>query len=157
MSSTSGPAGPQGPSSQPSQPTPPGQIAQPAKMPAPTGQPLPTAGARTGAGKTNPAPGVPGPYVHKTPWTAYIKPTVWVLVALWVVLFVFLNTDNVTINFIFAKASVPLIFVLVAMTAIGAALCAGVMISARRRSTRRAQLASAKASGQIPSGKAGGK
>lgn len=91
------------------------------------------------------AAGVPPPYTHKTPWTAYIKPVIWTLVALYVILFVFLNRDAVTINFLFFKAQVALIFVLVGMTLIGAALCAGVMVMVRRRSARKAELEQARA------------
>lgn len=95
----------------------------------PTGPPPPNPGTPAAA----PPPG--------TPWTAYIKPAIWTLVALYVIAFVFLNTDVVVINFIFFEASVPLIFVLVGMALIGAALCAGVMVMTRRRSQQKAQLA----------------
>jgi len=73
------------------------------------------------------------------------------LVAIYVIAFVFLNAEIVAINFIFFKAEVALIFVLVGVTLIGAALCAGVMMMTRRRSTKKAQLAAAQA--QIASGK----
>jgi len=82
---------------------------------------------------------------HKTPWTAYIKPILWTLVAIYVIAFVFLNRDSVDINFIVLNASVPMIFVLVGMTLIGGVLCAGVMVVTRRRSTKKAELAALKA------------
>ena len=99
-----------GPPGQPSQP---GQGQQPSAVtPASPGVP----------------PGVPAPYQHKTPWTAYIKPVIWTLVAIYAVGFVFLNTTTISINFVFFRAEVALIFVLVGMALIGAGLCAGVMI-----------------------------
>ena len=107
-----------GPPGQPSQP---GQGQQPSAVtPASPGVP----------------PGVPAPYQHKTPWTAYIKPVIWTLVAIYAVGFVFLNTTTISINFVFFRAEVALI---------GAGLCAGVMMMTRRRSTKKAELAEAKA------------
>lgn len=92
-------------------------------------------------------PPVSGPppegYVAKTPWTAYIKPAIWTLVAIYVIAFVFLNREIVSINFIFFVAEVPLIFVLVGLALIGAGLCAGVMAMARRRANKEAKLAAA--------------
>ena len=86
-----------GPPGQPSQP---GQGQQPSAVtPASPGVP----------------PGVPAPYQHKTPWTAYIKPVIWTLVAIYAVGFVFLNTTTISINFVFVRAEVALIFVLVAL------------------------------------------
>jgi uncharacterized integral membrane protein len=96
-------------------------------------------------------PGLDGPVpplIHKTPWTAYIKPVLWTLVAIYVIAFVFLNRDSVNINFIVFKASVPMIFVLAGMTLIGAGLCVGVMVATRRRSTRKAELAALKAASE---------
>lgn len=122
-------------------PGPPSQPGVPGSVPPPAG-----AGGAPGV-----PPGVPGPYEHKTPWTAYIKPTIWTLVAIYVIAFVFLNTESIAINFIFFKAEVPLIFVLVGMALIGAGLCAGVMMMTRRRATKKAQLAAAQA--QLASGK----
>ena len=116
-----------GPPGQPSQP---GQGQQPSAVtPASPGVP----------------PGVPAPYQHKTPWTEYIKPVIWTLVAIYAVGFVFLNTTTISINFVFFRAEVALIFVLVGMALIGAGLCAGVMMMTRRRSTKKAELAEAKA------------
>lgn len=97
----------------------------------------------------NVPPNVPAqqvqPAIVKTPWTAYIKPAIWTLVAIYVIAFVFLNREIVTINFIFFQASVPLIFVLVGLALIGAALCAGVMVMTRRRANKAAQQAAAQA------------
>lgn len=91
-------------------------------------------------------PGVPGPgYVVKTPWTAYIKPVCWTIVAVYVVLFVFLNRETVTINFVLFTASVPMVYVLLGLTLIGAGLGAGVMVRTRRRAQRRAELAARRA------------
>jgi uncharacterized integral membrane protein len=109
-----------------------------------------------GAGKPTPesipagerAPGAPvPPLMHKTPWTAYIKPAAWTLAAIYVIVFVFLNRDVVSINFLAFTTSVPLIFVLVGMALIGAGLCAGIMLMASRRSTEKAELAAYKSSG----------
>lgn len=88
-----------------------------------------------------PGQAAPAPVVVKTPWTAYIKPAIWTLVAIYVIAFVFLNREIVTINFIFFQANVPLIFVLVGLALIGAALCAGVMMMTRRRANKAAQQA----------------
>lgn len=85
------------------------------------------------------------PYEAKTPWTAYIKPVLWTLVALYVIFFVFLNREIVVINFVFFQASVPLIFVLVGLALIGGALGAGVMVATRRRAQKKAELAAAQA------------
>ena len=121
-------------------PGPPGQPNQPGPA-----VPVPGASSQPPVAQSTGVPtGVPGPYEHKTPWTAYIKPVIWTLVALWVIGFVFLNTTTVAINFIFFKAEVALIFVLVGMALIGAGLCAGVMVMTRRRSTKKAELAQAK-------------
>lgn len=82
-------------------------------------------------------PGFQGHVSEKTPWTAYIKPGIWVLVAIYAVAFVFLNAETVDINFIFFTASVPLIFVLIGMGLIGAGLYAGVMMIVRRRAAKK--------------------
>ncbi len=120
-------------------------------VPGQPGQPVGPGGYQPPPGAGVPLGGIPGPYEHKTPWTAYIKPTIWTLVALYVVAFVFLNTESIAINFIFFEAEVALIFILVGMALIGAALCAGVMMMTRRRSTKKAQLAAAQA--QLATGK----
>lgn len=93
------------------------------------------------------------PYEAKTPWTAYIKPVLWTLVALYVVFFVFLNREIVVINFVFFQASVPLIFVLVGLALIGGVLGAGVMVATRRRAQKKAELAAAQAAMAAQSGK----
>ncbi len=120
-------------------------------VPGQPGQPGGPGGYQPPPGAGVPPGSVPPPYEHKTPWTAYIKPTIWTLVALYVVAFVFLNTESIAINFIFFKAEVALIFILVGMALIGAVLCAGVMMMTRRRSTKKAQLAAAQA--QLATGK----
>ena len=119
----------------------------PGQIPAGPSVPVPPSG-------TPPVPpGQPAPLVHKTPWTAYIKPAVWTLIALYVIIFVFINRDSVTINFMFAKAIVPMIFVLIGMAFIGAGLCAGVIVFSRRRELKKAK--AAQASGQPPAAKKG--
>lgn len=139
MSAVPGPPGQSGPSVPAGQPVPPTTVGAPAVNVPPTGAP-----ARP--------PTVPPGYERKTPWTAYIKPVIWTLVALYVIAFVFLNKNSIGINFIFFTAEVPLIFVLVGMGLIGAGLCAGVMVMTRRRAAKKAQLAAAK-SQQAASGK----
>jgi uncharacterized integral membrane protein len=120
----------------PSQPVPPGQPGAPVQLGAP--------GKTTGsAGQPRAKGAVPPGYEPKTPWTAYIKPVLWTVVALYVIAFVFLNRDSVAINFIFFTTEVPLIFVLVGVMLIGAALCAGVMVMTRRRAAKKAKLAAA--------------
>lgn len=125
----------------------PGQPGQPpqqaAGVPAPaTAAPAPVPAAP----QPPPLPDhIPPQYVAKTPWTAYIKPVLWTIVAIYVIAFVFLNRDVVVINFIFFQSSVPLIFVLVGLALIGAGLCAGVMVMTRRRATKRAEAAVEKA------------
>ena len=96
---------------------------------------------------------VPPPFEHKTPWTAYIRPILWTIVALYVITFVFLNREVVVINFLFFQASVPLIFVLVGLALLGAALAAGVMAMTRRRATKKAEYAAAQAALHPKSGK----
>lgn len=138
MSAVPGPPsqpGPSVPAGQPVQASPPTAPVQPGAMPQPT---------TGGAGAPPGAPGsVPPGYQRKTPWTAYIKPVLWTVVALYVIAFVFLNKNSVGISFIFFTAEVPLIFVLVGMALIGAGLCAGVMVMTRRRAAKKAQLAAA--------------
>lgn len=131
---------------QPAQPGPPAQPGTPAQpgQPAQHGQPAPY--KATGGAVPPAAPGqIPPGYEPKTPWTAYIKPVIWTIVAVYVIAFVFLNKNSIAINFIFFQAEVPLIFVLVGMALIGAGLCAGVMVMTRRRAAKKAELAAAKA------------
>lgn len=132
---------------QPGQPNPPGGYlpSSGGAVPTPTGGSAPPVGGALAPGS------VPPPYEHKTPWTAYIKPIIWTLVAIYVIGFVFLNAQSIVINFIFLQAEVPLIFILVGMTLIGALLCAGVMTMTRRRALKKAQLAAAQT--QLASGK----
>lgn len=94
-------------------------------------------------------PGVPGPYEHKTSWTAYIKPVLWTLLLIYIVLFVFLNRATIEINFIFFTAQVPLIFVLVGVALIGAVLSSAVVFWVRRRDTKKAKAAAAAAGGPV--------
>jgi uncharacterized integral membrane protein len=96
------------------------------------GQPPPPGGG------PKPTPGVPGvPALDQSAsWTAYIKPALWTITALYVSLFVFFNTNHVTINFIFAKTQIPLIFILIGMAAIGAGLYAGITAVTRRRAQK---------------------
>jgi len=126
----------------PEQPGPQGEPRTPSSPPSMSAPPV-TESVPAGAPKGLDGP--VGPLTHKTPWTAYIKPILWTLVAIYVIAFVFLNRDSVDINFIVLNASVPMIFVLVGMTLIGGVLCAGVMVVTRRRSTKKAELAALKA------------
>lgn len=133
-----------GPTAPPSAPT----AGQPA-----AGSRAPTAGGPAGAPQAGPVgavtPGVkPGtPMTPKTPWTSYIKPVAWALVAIYAVIFVFLNRSIVQIDFIFFKTDVALIFVLVGMTLIGAALGIGVVVATRRRAAKKAAAPGAAADG----------
>ncbi len=102
----------------------------------------PTGGSEasaSGVPQSVPSSGAPAP--EKTPWTAYIRPAIWTVASIYVIAFVFLNRDSVQINFIFFSAQVPMIFVLVGMALIGAALYAGVMFMTSRRAKKNAQLA----------------
>ncbi|NQU38075.1 MAG: LapA family protein [Actinobacteria bacterium] len=132
---------------------------EPNKPPTPPQTTTPPIGAPSNAGSVSPGkPGRSGPVpplTHKTPWTAYIKPVLWTLVAIYVIVFVFLNRDTVEINFVFFGASVPLIFVLGGMALIGAGLTVGVMVLTSRRATKKAELAALKSS--APPAKAPGK
>lgn len=89
----------------------------------------------------NPTP-VTGPANggESTSWTAYIRPTIWTLIALYVIFFVFLNRDIVSINFIFFQANIALIFVLVGMAIIGGGITATVLAVVRRRKKRAAEM-----------------
>lgn len=115
----------------------PGQAGQPAQSPRPTTPPQTPNGGTAVSPSSEVINPIPPQLEAKTPWTAYIKPILWTIVAIYVITFVFLNREIVVINFIFFQASVPLIFVLVGLALIGAALCAGVMIMTRRRATKK--------------------
>lgn len=87
-------------------------------------------------------PAAPGPYSPQQPAKApigtYIKVSVWTLILVLVVLFVLLNKESVTINFIFLNAVVPLIFVLLGCLIIGALLGIAFSIWWKRRGARKA-------------------
>lgn len=74
------------------------------------------------------------PETLKASWTSYIKPALFGILLLYVVLFVFFNRDTVLISFIFATAAIPLIFALLGTFLIGLILGAGFMTWWRRRS-----------------------
>jgi len=130
-------------------------------MPPPSGAPVtqgsPAAGTGSGGTGNQPTgkgkgkgggsvtPPIQGPVVAKTPWTAYIRPTALALVVLYVVIFVFLNRNEVEINFLFFTTFIPMIFLLIGMFVIGALVASGVMIGARRRAGRKAELAAVRA------------
>ncbi len=132
-----------------------GQNQQPASGPArpggadnstpPTSVPPSATPGASGAPGAPAASGPVPPLTHKTPWTAYIRPVAWTLLAIYVITFVFLNRETVNINFLAFTASMPLIFVLLGMALIGAALCAGIMMMVSRRSTKKAELTQLKA------------
>ena len=96
-------------------------------------------------GPPNPAPGPPAgqpvPYTPapkaKPPIGTYIKVSIFTLVAAYVVAFVLLNKESVTINFVFLDAVVPLIFVLAGCVAIVAILGIAFSIWWRRRGQRK--------------------
>ncbi|MCB9413217.1 MAG: LapA family protein [Actinobacteria bacterium] len=52
----------------------------------------------------------------------YIKPTLWVIAAVYVVAFLFLNSDSAQINFVFFRSEVPLFVALLVMLALGMGL-----------------------------------
>ncbi|MEI8082483.1 MAG: LapA family protein [Actinomycetes bacterium] len=106
----------------------------------------PQAGHPASSTRSGTPAGVPGPYEHKTSWTAYIKPVLWILLLLYIVLFVFLNRSAIEINFLFFTAQVPLIFVLVGVGLIGALLACAVVLWVRRRDTKKAAAAAKNAS-----------
>lgn len=134
----------------PGQPEPGSQPAVPPVPTVPAGQPVtgsapPGGGGRASGSAAAPpvgavTPGVkPGtPMTPKAPWTSYIKPVAWALVAIYVVVFVFINRSIVQIDFLFFKTDVALIFVLVGMTLIGAGLAIGVLVATRRRAAKKA-------------------
>lgn len=130
MSSPTSPAGSGGSGSRPT-PGQPGAAGRP-----PTGKPL------SAAHSSARASGGPGePVAHTTSWTAYIKPALWALLLLYVVLFVFLNRGIVEINFLFFTAQVPLIFVLLGVGVIGAVLSTATGIWIRHRDAKKAKAA----------------
>ena len=67
------------------------------------------------------APVVPG-QGGKMPVGTYIKVALWTIVAIFVILFVLLNREQVNINFVFFQMNIALIFVLIGLLVIGAAL-----------------------------------
>jgi len=85
--------------------------------------------------------GIHEPHEHKTPWTAYIKPVLWTLLLLYIVLFVFLNRAAIEINFLFFTAQVPLIFVLLGVGLIGALFACAIVAWMRHRSGKKAATA----------------
>lgn len=115
MSTPSNPAGPSGPVN-PAGPPPYGPV--------------------PGAGQQPPRPAPPPG--QTTPLTAYIKPTLWTLIVVYVVAFVLLNRTPVKINFIFFETSVPLIFVLIGTTIVGAGLGVAATIWRKRRKAKKA-------------------
>lgn len=58
----------------------------------------------------------------KAPVGTYIKTAIWTIVAVYVILFVFLNREQVSINFVFFQMDIALIFVLIGLVVVGGAL-----------------------------------
>lgn len=58
----------------------------------------------------------------KTPTSTYIKTAIWTIVAVYVILFVLLNREQVQINFVFFQMDIALIFVLIGLLVVGGAL-----------------------------------
>lgn len=55
----------------------------------------------------------------------YIKPGLWAILGIYVLLFVLKNKEDVNIDFVFFSASVPLIWILVGLLVVGGLLTIG--------------------------------
>ncbi len=97
---------------------------------------------RPPSGPQQPVPGPSGPpQAAKAPIATYIRVALVTLILVLVVLFVLLNKESVTINFIFFEAIVPLIFVLLGCVAIGALLGVAFSFWWKRRGVKKAKKA----------------
>lgn len=83
-------------------------------------------------------PPVNGP-VSPTPWGTYVKGGLWAIVAIIVLLFVFLNSEQVQVNFIFFQVEIALIFVLIGLLVIGFLLGFSFSAMRRRKATKALQ------------------
>ncbi len=69
--------------------------------------------------------------------TAYIKPTLYVILVVYVVLFFLLNRQQVPVNFLFFSANAPLIVALLIAHIIGIVVGGGALIIKGRRDRKR--------------------
>ncbi|TXH40827.1 MAG: LapA family protein [Actinobacteria bacterium] len=76
--------------------------------------------------------------------TAYIKPTLWGILIVYVVLFLLMNRDSTQINFVFFEATAPLVVALLVVFIIGL-LVGGGLIMFRSRRDKQAGARKAKA------------
>ncbi len=67
----------------------------------------------------------------------YVKPGLWSLLGIYVVLFVLKNKEDVNIDFVFFSALVPLIWILLGLLVVGGLLTIGGQWLLRRRRGRR--------------------
>ncbi len=65
--------------------------------------------------------------------TSYIKPTLWGILIVYVVLFLVMNRDATEINFLFFQATVPLVIALLVIFVIGLLVGGGLIMFRSRR------------------------
>jgi uncharacterized integral membrane protein len=63
----------------------------------------------------------------------YIKPTLWGLLVLYVVLFLFANRDTTEVNFLFFSAEAPLVIALLVVFALGLVIGGGAVLLHSRK------------------------
>lgn len=63
----------------------------------------------------------------------YIKPTLWGLLVLYVVLFLFANRDTTEVNFLFFSAEAPLVIALLVVFALGLVIGGGAVLLRNRK------------------------
>ncbi len=75
--------------------------------------------------------------------THYIRPTLWVIVLVYVVIFLLLNRAKTQINFLFFTAEAPLIVALLVMFILGIVVGGGILMLRSRRDRRVAERSTA--------------
>lgn len=65
--------------------------------------------------------------------TAYIRPTLWGILIVYVVLFLLMNRDKTEINFVFFQATAPLVVALLVVFVIGLLVGGGLIMFRSRR------------------------
>jgi len=66
----------------------------------------------------------------------YLKPTLWSILGIYVLIFVLKNKEDVNIDFVFFSAAVPLIWILLGLLVVGALLMLGGQWFVRNRRGR---------------------
>ncbi|MFI0432594.1 MAG: lipopolysaccharide assembly protein LapA domain-containing protein [Candidatus Nanopelagicales bacterium] len=85
------------------------------------------------AGANAPSAEVYGRNPSARKMTAYIKPTLWGILIVYVVLFLLMNRDSTQINFVFFEATAPLVVALLVVFVIGLLVGGGLIMFRSRR------------------------